>query len=129
MKTISISACSVPAVRPSNLRLVRAVSLLATVGVFSASLFAQTATPPDANADARARRRTQNADANGNANGNANAGRGNFDPAAMQERQMTFLREQFAVTDDAEWTLIAERITKVSEIRRSTMGGGSLCAS
>ena len=124
MKTISISACSVPAVRPSNLRLVRAVSLLATVGVFSASLLAQTATPPDANADARARRRTQNADANGNANGNANAGRGNFDPAAMQERQMTFLREQFAVTDDAEWTLIAERITKVSEIRRSTLGGG-----
>ena len=124
MKTISISACSVPAVRRSSLRLVRAVGLLATIGVFSASLLAQTATPPDANADARARRRTQNADANGNANGNATAGRGNFDPAAMQERQMTFLREQFAVTDDAEWTLIAERITKVSEIRRSTMGGG-----
>ena len=37
----------------------------------------------------------------------------------MQER----LREQFGVTDDAEWTLISERLTKLSEIRRSAGGG------
>ena len=34
------------------------------------------------------------------------------------------LREQLGVTDDAEWTLISERVLKVSELRRSTMGGG-----
>lgn len=37
-------------------------------------------------------------------------------------RMMAKLREQFEVTDDAEWALIAERITKVSELRRN-LGG------
>jgi hypothetical protein len=36
---------------------------------------------------------------------------------------MGYLREQFAVTDDAEWTLIAARITAVSDIRRAAGGG------
>lgn len=42
-------------------------------------------------------------------------------PAAgdADSRMMSKLREQFEVTDDAEWALIAERITKVSEMRRN----------
>ncbi len=36
----------------------------------------------------------------------------------MMER----MREQFGVTDDAEWALISDRLTKVSEIRRSAGG-------
>lgn len=37
---------------------------------------------------------------------------------------MDRLRERFEVTDDAEWQLIADRITKVTELRRSSLGGG-----
>lgn len=48
--------------------------------------------------------------------------RGNFDPAQMQQRRMEALKEQFGVTDDAEWTLISQRITAIEELRRSTMG-------
>ena len=33
------------------------------------------------------------------------------------------LRTQFDVADDAEWQLIADRITKVSELRRATTAG------
>ena len=36
---------------------------------------------------------------------------------------MTRLREQFAVTDDAEWKLITDRITAVTELRRAAGGG------
>jgi len=36
---------------------------------------------------------------------------------------MNRLRERFEVTDDAEWQLISERISKVMELRRSNLGG------
>lgn len=39
-------------------------------------------------------------------------------------RIMTNLRTQFDVTDDAEWKLISDRITRVMELRRSAGGGG-----
>src|SRR5215212_2116336 len=39
-----------------------------------------------------------------------------------QSRVLAKLREQFEVTDDAEWNLIAERITNVSELRRTVAG-------
>jgi hypothetical protein len=45
-------------------------------------------------------------------------GGGNFDPEEMRQRMMENYREQFAVTDDAEWKLIEERITKVTQARR-----------
>jgi len=47
-------------------------------------------------------------------------------PAAgdADARMMAKLREQFDVTDDAEWALIAERIIKVSELRR-ILGGAT----
>lgn len=41
----------------------------------------------------------------------------------MQDRMMTALRTQFDVPDDAEWKLIQDRITAVSEARRASGGG------
>jgi hypothetical protein len=88
---------------------------LASVSAFSVGVFAQNAAPNDQNGS---RRQRGGDNASGGDNG-GKGGRGNFDPAQMQER----LREQFGVTDDAEWTLISERLTKLSEIRRSAGGG------
>ena len=115
MKSISRFVSLVPVVRCSSHRLFRAVSLLASVSAFSVGVFAQNAAPADQNGG---RRQRGGDNANGGDNG-GKGGRGNFDPAQMQER----LREQFGVTDDAEWTLISERLTKLSEIRRSAGGG------
>jgi hypothetical protein len=50
--------------------------------------------------------------------------RANFNPADVQARRMSRLRERFEVTDDAEWQLISDRITKVMELRRSVLAGG-----
>ncbi len=53
-------------------------------------------------------------------------GGGNFDLAEMQQRMLEGIREQMAVTDDAEWKLISERVTKVMDARRQVgMGGGA----
>lgn len=119
MNTSSSSSLTVPAVRASGHRLFRTVSLLVIAGGLSATVFAQAPADPNA-ADANARRRRGGQDANGGNNG----GRGNFDPAQAQEQMMSRLREQFAVTDDAEWALISERLTKVTEIRRTAGGAG-----
>jgi hypothetical protein len=116
MKSISRFVSLVPVVRCSSHRLFRAVSLLASVSAFSVGVFAQNAAPNDQNGS---RRQRGGDSANGGGDNGGKGGRGNFDPAQMQER----LREQFGVTDDAEWTLISERLTKLSEIRR-TAGGG-----
>ena len=116
MKSISHSVSLVPVVRCSSHRLFRAVFLLASVSAFSVGVFAQNAAPNDQNGS---RRQRGGDSANGGGDNGGKGGRGNFDPAQMQER----LREQFGVTDDAEWTLISERLTKLSEIRR-TAGGG-----
>jgi len=52
--------------------------------------------------------------------------RGNFDPAQFQQRMMDNLRERFGVTDDAEWKIISERLTKVMEARRGTAFRGGM---
>ncbi len=121
MKSLSTSVSFVPGLCCSSHRLFRALALLASVGALSVGVFAQNAAPNDPNGGGR--RRGGGADANGADNG-GRGGRGNFDPAAMQEQMMTRMKEQFAVTDDAEWALISERITKVNEIRRTAGGGG-----
>jgi hypothetical protein len=41
---------------------------------------------------------------------------------------LTSLRERLEVTDDEEWKLISERITKVNELRRNALGVGGLMA-
>lgn len=55
-------------------------------------------------------------------------GRGNFDPEQMRQRMNERMREQFAVTDDAEWKIISERIQTVTEARRATSNAGGMAA-
>ena len=50
--------------------------------------------------------------------------RGNFDPAQFQQQMLERMRTSFDVTDDAEWKLISDRISKVTEARRATTTGG-----
>lgn len=118
MKAISPPASFFPVGSASRHRLLRAVAFVVAASALSGGLFAQTTAPADPNGD---RRRRSGGDANA-ADNAGKGGRGNFDPAAMQERMLGALREQLGVTDDAEWALIAERLAKVSEIRRSAGG-------
>lgn len=73
-------------------------------------------------ADDRGNRRRGGGQDNGGG-GNNGQDRRNFDPAAMQERMMAGIRERMGVTNDEEWGLISQRLTKVMELRR-TAGGG-----
>lgn len=59
----------------------------------------------------------------GGQRGGGQRGGGNFDPEQMRQRMEERMRESFAVTDDAEWKVIYERIQKVNEVRRESMGG------
>lgn len=45
------------------------------------------------------------------------------DPEEMRQRMSERMREQFGVTDDAEWKVIEAKIQKVTEARRATGGG------
>lgn len=45
------------------------------------------------------------------------------DPEEMRQRMSERMREQFAVTDDAEWKIIEGKIQKVTEARRAVGGG------
>ena len=86
--------------------------------VVSSALFAQTdpnAPADGANANGRNRR---------GQNGGGAGGRGNFNAEEMQQRMNTILREQFEVADDAEWKLISDRITAITDLRRSAFAGG-----
>jgi hypothetical protein len=55
-------------------------------------------------------------------------GGGNFDPQQiqqqMQQRMMGYFREQLAVTNDDEWSVIESRLSKVVQARMETMLGG-----
>ncbi len=55
---------------------------------------------------------------------NGGQGGGNFDPQQMRQRMSERLREQFKIKDDAEWKLIEERLTKVTEARMQAGGFG-----
>ena len=74
------------------------------------------ATPPAANDAGQA----GNQD---NGNGRNRNRRGNFNPADIQARMLSGLREQMGVTDDAEWNVISPRLTAVMELRRTQMMG------
>ncbi|MBE7502309.1 MAG: hypothetical protein HS113_18820 [Verrucomicrobiales bacterium] len=60
----------------------------------------------------------------GGGQGGQGGQRGNFDPEQMRQRIEQRMREQFGVTDDAEWKVIADRIQKVTELRRDAAFGG-----
>jgi hypothetical protein len=87
------------------------VALLLTLA--GASAFAQ-------NTNGNSERRRTSGDDNGGRRG------GNFNPEDMQARMLTTLRERLEVTDDEEWKLISDRITKVTELRRNAAGGGGM---
>jgi hypothetical protein len=55
--------------------------------------------------------------------GDRGGDRGNFNPQEMQARMLNSLRERLEITDDEEWKVISERVAKVSELRRNSMGG------
>lgn len=55
--------------------------------------------------------------------GGGGPGRGNFDPARMQQFMMDRYKEMLEVTNDDEWKAIQPRVQKVMEVRRDTMGG------
>lgn len=59
--------------------------------------------------------------------GRGRGGPGGFggDPAEMQQRMLENIRAQMDIKDDAEWKIIAERLTKVSDARREIGFGGS----
>lgn len=51
-------------------------------------------------------------------------GRGNFDPAQMQQRMMDRYKEQLEVTDDGEWKALQPLVQKVMEARMASFSGG-----
>jgi len=123
----SIPVSHIPAARVVRCRLFRGFSVLTFLCVLSGAVLAQT--DPNAAGDGSA---------NGNGNGRGRrgqngaggnpGGRGNMDPAQFQQQMLDRLREQFGVTDDAEWKVITDRITPVSDLRRANAGGLGLGA-
>jgi len=59
----------------------------------------------------------------GGGQGGRQGGRGNFDPAQMQQRMMDRYKEVLEFTDDAEWKAVQPLVQKVMDARRDTMGG------
>lgn len=60
----------------------------------------------------------------GERGGRGGPGGGNFDPAEMQQRMMTNIREQMKVKDDAEWKALEGLVQKVMDARREVGTGG-----
>jgi len=60
----------------------------------------------------------------GGGGGGGRGGRGNFDPAQFQQRMLDQMKETLAVTDEAEWKVISERLGKVQTLRMEAMRGG-----
>jgi hypothetical protein len=50
-------------------------------------------------------------------------GRGNFDPAQMQQRMMERYKEVLEVTDDTEWKAMQLLVQKVMDLRRESLSG------
>jgi len=91
---------------------------LAVLPLVVASLLASLVSAQNAPGTGEERRRR-----GGEGGGDRGGDRGNFNPQEMQARMLAGLRERMEVKDDEEWKLIAERIAKVTELRRSAPGG------
>jgi hypothetical protein len=59
----------------------------------------------------------------GGQGGGGRQGRGNFDPAQMQQMMLDRYKTALEVTDDAEWKAMEPLVTKVMEARRDSFGG------
>lgn len=111
----SILTYIVRTVRIPTPGVLRATALIVASSALAISLPAQTAALPPAG----------NGNSTDNTAGTDGRGRrGNFNPADIQARILANLREQLAVKDDAEWSLISERITTVMNLRRNLAVGG-----
>ncbi len=55
----------------------------------------------------------------GGRGGGGFGGGGNFDPAQFRQNQLDRIREQMAVSDDAEWKQIQDRLTKVMDANQA----------
>ncbi len=60
----------------------------------------------------------------GGSRDNGRPGRGDFDPARMQQFMMDRYKAILEVTDDAEWKAMQPLVQKVMDLRRETMFGG-----
>lgn len=116
---------SVPAQTPATRRLFRNLLVLAGLFGFSVAVFAQQQGGQADDTTGGRRRRNQDT-TNANGNGGNGGGRGNFDPSQMQERLLSALRDRMDVKDDAEWSVISDRVTKINDLRQQTMGGGNI---
>jgi len=59
----------------------------------------------------------------GGGGGGGRQGRGNFDPAQMQQRMMDRYKEQLEITDDAEWKALQPLLQKVMDARMAGFSG------
>jgi hypothetical protein len=55
--------------------------------------------------------------------GGGRQGRGNFDPAQMQQRMMERYKVILEVTDDTEWKAMQPLVQKVTDLRRESLSG------
>jgi hypothetical protein len=59
----------------------------------------------------------------GQGGGGGRQGRGNFDPAQMQQRMLERYKEVLEVTDDTEWKAMQPLVQKVMDLRRESFSG------
>ena len=68
----------------------------------------------------------QDTNAGGNSDNNQRGrrGRGNFDPAEMQQRILDNIKDRLAFTNDTEWAAVQPLVQKVLDARRDVGFGG-----
>lgn len=67
-----------------------------------------------------------NGGSNGGGGGGGFGGRGNFDPAQMQQRIMDNIKDELGYTNDTEWNAIQPLVQKVMDARRDVGFGGGM---
>jgi hypothetical protein len=60
-----------------------------------------------------------------NNNNGGQRGRGNFDPAQMQQRIMENVKERLGFTNDTDWSAVQPLVQKVMDTRRDVGFGGA----
>ena len=65
-------------------------------------------------------------DNGGGGGGQGGFGRGNFDPAQIQQRMMDGIRDQLGFTNDTDWNAVQPLIQKVMDARRDVGFGGGM---
>jgi hypothetical protein len=66
----------------------------------------------------------QNDNGGGPGGGTGGMGRGNWDPAQMQQRMMDGIKDQLGFTNDTDWSAVQPLVQKVMDARRD-MGTGA----